>query len=232
MLVVANWKMNCLRSEAERLIAGLKAGYSGKNAVVLCPPFTLLSIVSDHIKDTKMELGAQNCHSEEKGAYTGDISPTQLRDIGAKYVIVGHSERRTHYKCDDDVVKKKAIAAIKSGLTPIICIGETGEERKSGKTENVIISQIENSVPKDSKDKYIIAYEPVWAIGTGITPTNDEIARTHALISAKLPGIKILYGGSVNDINCSEIAGISNVSGFLVGGASLDPIKFTKIMNA
>jgi triosephosphate isomerase len=231
MLIVANWKMNCLKAEAEALVNSLKSSNSGKNEVVICPPFTLLSNVFSLLKGSKISLGAQDCHYEEKGAFTGDISASQLMDIGARFVIVGHSERRNNHNEFDEMVKKKAVAAIKSGLTPIICIGEMHGDRKTGQAENVIVNQIENSVPKDHAGKFIIAYEPIWAIGTGVTPTSQEIEQAHKLISAKLPNTKILYGGSANDQNCAEICSISNVSGLLVGGASLDAVKFTKIMN-
>lgn len=229
MLVAANWKMNCTKAEAKTLVSGLKSAVSGKNEVVLCPPFTILSIISDEIAGSKLKIGAQNCHYEEKGAFTGEISPKMLKDIGVSYVIIGHSERRAGNNETNELVNKKSAAAIASGLIPIICIGETGEERKAGKTKDVILSQIAGSLPEGSS--YVIAYEPVWAIGTGVTPTSKEIEEAMALINSKKPGIKILYGGSVTDSNCEEISKISNVSGFLVGGASLDVAKFSKIMN-
>lgn len=222
--------MNCLKEEADRLITSVKS-YSGNNQIILCPPFTLIATSAWALKGSKIKLGAQNCHSEEKGAFTGDISASQVRDAGAEYVIVGHSERRSHCGEDNKTVNKKALAAISAGLTPIICIGEEEAERDSGKTENIIKKQIEESIPKDKAGKYIIAYEPVWAIGTGKTPTSNEIAQVHSLILSLLPGAKVLYGGSVNEKNCVEIAKIPNVSGFLVGGASLDSDKFAKIMN-
>jgi triosephosphate isomerase (TIM) len=222
--------MNCLKDDAFRLISALKSGNFGKHDIVLCPPFTLLSTVFELIKGTKFQLGAQNCHFEVSGAYTGEISATQIKDVGAKYVIVGHSEQRSRYKITDETVGKQALSAIKSGLIPIICIGESEQQRKAGKTQNIVEYQIENSVPKGQNGKYIIAYEPIWAIGTGVTPTKDEIKSVHSFISERQSGVKILYGGSVNDQNCKEISAIQNVSGFLVGGASIDPVKFTKII--
>ena len=228
MLIVANWKMNCLKAEAQTLISAVKSAHSGKNDVVICPPFTIISTASELIKSSKIQLGAQDCGMQEKGAFTGDISADMLKDMGAKYVIVGHSERRKYHNETNELVKNKALAAIKTGLTPIICIGESLEERKSNQTEKILINQMENSLPEGSN--YIIAYEPLWAIGTGVNAKSEEIEAAHKLISSKKPNIKILYGGSVNDQNCAEICSIANVSGLLVGGASIDATKFAKII--
>jgi len=229
MLIAANWKMNCLKADAILLASHIKSGFSGKNTLVLCPSFPLLAVVSGVLAGSGIKLGGQNCHFEEKGAFTGEVSPEMLKDIGVDYVIIGHSERRAGNNETDELVRKKAVAAIKAGLKPIICIGELGEERKNGKTQNIILGQIEKSLPEGSG--YVIAYEPVWAIGTGLTPTSEEIAEVTGLIKQKKPQIEVLYGGSVTDSNCMEISKISNVSGFLVGGASLDIGKFSKIMN-
>ncbi len=229
MLVVANWKMNGVKTEAKALIEAIKAKYSSNNEVVICPPFTLLQYVSDLLKSSNMLAGAQNCSRKDNGAFTGDISANMIKDCGAKYVILGHSERRRYHNERDELIRSKAEAVISAGLTPIICIGETLEQRKEGKTKDVVESQMEACLPKTAG--FVVAYEPVWAIGSGVTPANQEIEEIHKLISKKLNGIKILYGGSVNDSNCAEIAKIPNVSGFLVGGASLDATKFIKIMN-
>lgn len=231
MFIAANWKMNCLKADSIKLTNDIGKLNQKKNDVVICPPFTLIDCISKEIAKYNIKLGAQDCHYEEKGAFTGDISPKMLADLGVQYVIIGHSERRSHHNESDEMVKRKALSAIKAKLVPIICIGETHADRKAGKAENIILNQIENSVPKDHLGSFIIAYEPIWAIGTGLTPTSKEIEEMHRLISGKLSKTKILYGGSVNDDNCKKIASISNVSGFLVGGASLDATKFSKIMN-
>ncbi len=220
--------MNCLKAEGLSLVNGLKQAVTA-NEVVICPPFTLLSTIGEVLKGSGIKLGAQDCHMEEKGAFTGDVSATMLSDIGAKYVIVGHSERRKQHNETCDVVKAKALVAIKAGLIPIICMGETLEERKSDKTESVLLRQINDGIPEIEADKYVIAYEPIWAIGTGMTAKSEEIKHAHAFIGSK-KSAKILYGGSVNDQNYKEICSISGVSGLLVGGASLDGAKFSKIM--
>jgi triosephosphate isomerase len=231
MIIAANWKMNLTIREAKPLVNSIKK-YKGRNKVILCPTFTLLPEMAGMLKKSRISLGAQNCHFEQKGAFTGEVSPLQLKDVGVSYVIIGHSERRSCNAFNPDynrILSKKIHSAINAGLIPIICIGETDEQRKKAQTKKIIKKQIEASVPK--KGKYIVAYEPVWAIGSGKTPTREQIEDIHEYISKLVPGTKILYGGSVNEKNCKEIASISGVSGFLVGGASLEANKFKKIMH-
>ncbi len=226
MFIAANWKMNYLRKEAEQLAEELVKAHSARHDVLICPPFTLLDLLAKKLNGSGIKLGAQDCHDQSKGAYTGDISAEMLADAGATHVILGHSERRNYHKESDELVQKKAAAAIRAGLIPVICIGETLEERKAGNAEAVVAKQM-GFLPQGN---IILAYEPVWAIGTGVTPTVAEIEAMHGFIATKRPDTKILYGGSVTEANCKEISLIPNVSGFLVGGASLDVAKFTKIM--
>jgi triosephosphate isomerase len=227
MLIVANWKMNCLKAQAERLLNQIKQNLAGKNEIVICPPFTLLDFTEKSLFGSNIKLGAQNCSDNENGAFTGEISVEMLADLNVEYVILGHSERRTYNNESNEVVKKKAETAIKHNIKPIICIGESLDERKAGKTKDVVLQQIKNSLP--DSNNFVIAYEPIWAIGSGLTPSLDEIKEIHDFIAINKPNIKILYGGSVNENNCHEIAKVDNVSGFLVGGASLVADKFNII---
>lgn len=227
MLIVANWKMNCLKADAERLLKQIKQNLAGNNDIVICPPYTMLSLAETSFIGSNIKLGAQDCSLNENGAFTGDISAKMLTDLNVEYVILGHSERRAYHNESNELVKKKAETAIKHNIKPIICIGETLDERKAGKTKDVVLEQINKRLPDSSN--YVIAYEPIWAIGTGLTPSLDEIKEIHDFIANKKPNIKILYGGSVNENNCNEIAKVDNVSGFLVGGASLVAEKFNVI---
>ena len=234
MFIAANWKMNLLIDEGVRLAEFIIKNYSGDKEVVLIPPSTHLHKIGEAIGVENFYLGAQNCYMEESGAFTGEISPKILKEsLGCEYVILGHSERRKYFSETDEMVNKKSKAAISFVLKPIICIGETLEERKLGVTNEVLGKQIQNSIPDNaSLDNYILAYEPVWAIGTGLTPTEAEIEDAHSFIREKIgQGVKILYGGSANDSNAKEITSINNVDGLLVGGASLDAEKFLKILN-
>ena len=229
-LIAGNWKMNGLTAalaEVEKLGA-LLAGQAVAGDVAICPPATLLMAMSAKAGGLGIATGGQDCHAEASGAHTGDISAEMLKDAGAAYVIVGHSERRADHGETDAAVRAKAEAAIRAGLTPIICVGETRAEREAGQAEAVVERQLAGSVP-DGDDGIVIAYEPVWAIGTGLTPTNDDIAAMHAAIrkllagrfGSKGEGTRILYGGSLKPGNAREILAVENVDGGLVGGASL-----------
>ncbi|WP_338329363.1 triose-phosphate isomerase, partial [Commensalibacter sp. Nvir] len=205
--------------------------------IVICPPFTLLHHVNKLISNSSMKLGAQNCHAADKGAHTGEISAAMIRDTGAKYVILGHSERRKDCHESDETVRQKTSAARKAGLVPIVCIGETKEERDSNTYKQVISRQLNESLPENFEG--MIAYEPVWAIGTGISAKNEEIAEVISLIRQKLSEkfgeigkkITILYGGSVKPNNVSDIYTIDQLGGVLVGGVSLIPEDFIKLID-
>ena len=238
--------MNGLLEEGVALAKGVGQEFkkTGRRdcEVLVCPPFTLLSAVKKAIKGTRVALGAQDCHFAEKGAHTGDVSPVMLKDLGCQYVIVGHSERRTNHHETNELIAKKAEAAINAGLKVIICIGETEAERDSGKTIKVCTDQIMGSVPAiATAQNTVIAYEPVWAIGTGRTPTTSEVEEVHAsirkVISKKLGRanankMRILYGGSMKPSNAKELLALPNVDGGLIGGASLKVADFTAIIAA
>ena len=232
-IIAANWKMN----GSEELMKEFSQLTPAKhNDVIICPPFTLLdsakSLLSNSIK-----IGAQNCSAEDKGPFTGEISASMLQEKNVSHVLIGHSERRTLFKETDYVILKKIEAAIKSKLIPIVCIGETLSEKKTNKTLQVLESQINRSLAKiQPHEQVIVAYEPVWAIGTGLIPDESEIKETHLYIKTKLSqhfnaDIPILYGGSANSENCSQIISIENVGGLLVGGASLKKHDFKTICN-
>lgn len=229
--VVGNWKMNGSREILREMIRQID-GLRSENRVVLCVPFTLLGE-----KSTNIAFGAQDVSSHERGAYTGEVSGAMLNEAGAKYVIVGHSERRMYHDETNDIVREKATRALESGITPIICVGETMDEKRAGKTIDVITSMVRESLPTNVRDDIIIAYEPRWAIGAGITPTADEIAGAHRVIADTLSymgldGTPILYGASVNAANVGDIVAIRNVDGVLVGGASLKPEEFIPIIQS
>lgn len=199
--------------------------------VVLCPPATMLGHVGEIIQHSDAKLGGQNAHSKEEGAFTGCISAGMLRDIGCDYQLVGHSERRAYEHEDDQMVARKVTTAHNNDLITIICIGETDEQRQAKRTIEVIDRQLEHSFPKCcTPENTIIAYEPVWAIGSGVTPSNEDIAVVHAHINANKEGYKVLYGGSVKPENAEEILSIPSVDGVLIGGASLDAAAFTTII--
>lgn len=202
-----------------------------KNQVILCVPFTML-----HPIDGKISLGAQDVSAHDHGAYTGEVSASMLRDAGAKYVIVGHSERRAYHNESNADVATKAASALSAGLTPIICVGETMDEKNAGRTMEIIESGVRESVPNVSGD-IIVAYEPRWAIGAGITPTDADIESAHTLIAKVLTdmergGTPVLYGASVKGSNAAQIMGIAHVDGVLVGGASLKPDDFIPIITS
>ena len=241
-LIAGNWKMNMLRAEGEALAAALTSGIKpGASAdLLICPPATLLAPVSTMLADSSVALGAQDCHMNEAGAHTGDISAAMIKDLGAAYVIVGHSERRADNAESDVIVRAKAAAVLAAGLTPIICVGETEAERDAGEAETIVGKQIRGSVPEAAaEDTIVIAYEPVWAIGTGRTPTIDDIAAMHAhmrqVADSVLGGadkLRLLYGGSVKPGNAVEILALEDVDGALVGGASLKAEDFLAIAAA
>lgn len=243
-LIAGNWKMNGLRADglslARDVAAGVRqAGWSDRD-VLICPPGTLLAAVADAAKGSGVLVGGQNCHAKANGAHTGDVSAEMLKDAGATHVIVGHSERRTDCGETDAAVRAKAEAAWRAGLTPVVCIGETLAERDGGNTLSVLETQLKGSVPaKATAANLIVAYEPVWAIGTGKTPTVAEVAAAHAHIRNVLgglvpdaAGVRLLYGGSVKGSNAAELLAAGDVDGALVGGASLNAAEFLAIAKA
>jgi triosephosphate isomerase (TIM) len=242
-VVVGNWKMNGLRADGEARVRDLLERHRaapGTGTLGVCPPATLLIPLHALLRGSGIALGAQDCSSEPKGAHTGDISAPMLRDAGCQMVIVGHSERRHGHGESDHEVRAKAAAAHAADLIAILCIGETEEEWLAGRTLEVLDRQLEASVPPGATaENLILAYEPVWAIGTGRTPSIDEIAVTHTRLRERLERlapdggrVRILYGGSVKAANAGEILAIENVAGALVGGASLDAAEFWAIYEA
>jgi len=228
--IVANWKMNKTNAEAEEFFKeflNLSHGGADGNRVIICPPFTTISLVAEAKDAWDIRAGAQNVHWADGGAHTGEISATMLSEFGVEYVLVGHSERRATGE-DNEIVNKKIKAAIAAGLTPIFCIGEPLDVREEDATEKLLKWQIETGLRDVDVSKVITAYEPVWAIGTGRVATMDQIRQTHAFIKT-LVDVPLLYGGSVTDGNAHEIMEIPNVDGVLVGGAALCPKKFAKI---
>lgn len=242
-LIAGNWKMNGTSAALIEItnLGQMLTQSPPRCTVVICPPATLLERIGEIAAPIGIVTGGQDCHAASSGAYTGDVSAPMLADAGAQYVIVGHSERRAYHGETDESVRAKANAAIGAGLIPIICVGETEAERDSGDAESVVLAQLAGSVPDQWRDAgIVIAYEPVWAIGTGRTPTSADIAQMHDTIRADLVRrfaekgsvIRILYGGSMKPGNASEILAISNVNGGLVGGASLLANDFHAIISA
>ncbi len=243
-LIAGNWKMNGNARSGDALIVAIEEAIEHNPAVletcdfVVCPPFVYLPMVKD--KTSVCAVGGQDCAAQESGAFTGDISPVMLKDLGASYVILGHSERRQYHEESDEQVAAKAEAANKAGLVTIICVGETDAEREGGVQEAVVGGQLERSLYQGvNAQNTVIAYEPVWAIGTGKTATAEDIRAMHAFIRGKLSealadgaNIRILYGGSVKPSNAAEIFGVQNVDGALIGGASLKADDFMGIANA
>lgn len=245
-IVAGNWKMNKNTAEALDLANGLKALVAGVNGVevVICPPFTLLSEVNKVVAGTNVKLGAQNMHTEEKGAFTGEISPLMLKDVGVEYVILGHSERREYFKETNEFINKKVKTALKYAITPILCVGEKLEEREAGTTEKVVEDHIVGGfkdLTKEEAAKVVVAYEPVWAIGTGKTATPEQAQEVHAFIRKLLvklydketaENITIQYGGSMNDANAKELMAKADIDGGLIGGASLIAEKFAVVVKS
>ena len=243
-LIAGNWKMNGLMSslgELGRLAELLTTGAAPRCTVAICPPATLLGRITEMVAPSGIVTGGQDCHPAQSGAHTGDISATMLADAGAQYVIVGHSERRADHGETDELVRAKALATFAAGLTPIICVGETEAQRRDGQAEAVVSRQIAASVPDEARGiDVVVAYEPVWAIGTGLTPTIDDIRQMHDMIRAQLverfgeagKTVRILYGGSLKPANARDILLVENVNGGLVGGASLLANDFYAIISA
>lgn len=243
-LVAGNWKMNGVRNSLDEIKAmaeGVKTQLSEKVETLICPPATLLYVATALCDDSPLMIGAQDCHRNESGAHTGDISAEMIADCFGTHVIVGHSERRTDHKESDELVCAKAAAAWSAGLVAIICIGETEAQRKSGETLDVLKRQLAGSVPDDATaENTVIAYEPVWAIGTGLTPTAQDVAEAHLFMRNELKarfgvegeGMRLLYGGSVKPGNARELMGVANVDGALIGGASLKAADFLAIYAA
>ena len=246
-IIVGNWKMHGFVTMAHPIVEVVlneaKQRFDSVE-VVLCPPFTLITRMAEWLAGTVIKIGAQDCHSETHGAFTGNVSATMLMDADCSHVIVGHSERRNQQRETNEDVRRKADAAMKAGLIPIICIGESEEERASGKAEAVIARQLAESLPNPQSltpnPYFLLAYEPVWAIGSGKTPSADDIRQMHAYIqsvAAKRTGlapeqIHVLYGGSVKAANAGEIMAIEGVAGVLVGGASLNADEFCQIIRS
>ena len=243
-VIAGNWKMNMLPNETIDFIQELTPLVKDtKNEVILCVPYIDLFYALLHVQDTNIKIGAQNMHWEEKGAYTGEISGKMLKSIGVEYVIIGHSERRQYFAETDETVNKKIKSALANGLKPIVCVGETLEQREAGQTEQIVTSQIEKAfkdIPASSLEQIIIAYEPIWAIGTGKTATKEDANTTIMQIRKKLAeiygqnvadGVIIQYGGSVKSSNAKELFEMSDIDGGLVGGASLKADEFSKIVN-
>jgi triosephosphate isomerase (TIM) len=240
-LIAGNWKMNGLRSsmaEFEAMLAGASK-VAAKADLLVCPPATLIAAFAAKLAGSKgLAIGGQDCHPKPSGAHTGDISAEMLADAGASAVIVGHSERRADHGEGDSLVRQKAEAAWRAGLTAVVCIGETQSHRDAGQTLDICRSQLQGSLPDGARaDNLVVAYEPVWAIGTGLTPTAKDVEQIHQFIRQALSarfnqegaGMRILYGGSVKPSNAKELMGVANVNGALIGGASLKATDFLAI---
>ena len=242
-IVAGNWKMNMTPAKAVELINSLKDQINTTEVdVVVCPPFVCLPAVLDAVKGTNIGVGAQNMHFEEKGAFTGEIAPEMLKELGVQYVILGHSERRQYFAETDETVNKKMLKAFEHGLTPIVCVGESLEQREQGVTIDLIRAQVKiafNGVSAEDAKKAVIAYEPIWAIGTGKTATSaqaEEVCKAIREVMAEVYGeavadeVRVQYGGSVNGGNANELFNMGNIDGGLVGGASLKA-EFASIVN-
>jgi triosephosphate isomerase len=239
-LIAGNWKMNGLKA-AEGEFAAMLAGapaVAAKVDLLVCPPATLIAAFADRARGTVVKLGAQDCHPKASGAHTGDISAEMLADAGAVAIIVGHSERRADHDESDLLIRQKTEAVWRAGLVAIVCIGESEEQRNAGQTLDILRGQLNLSLPDGSKaDNLVVAYEPIWAIGTGRTPTAADVEQIHKFIRDSLTerfggegaGMRILYGGSVKPSNAAELMAVTNVNGALVGGASLKAADFLAI---
>lgn len=246
MLIAGNWKMNTNTFESEKLAEYVCGGVSGinlKSEVLICPPFTSLSPLKEIVKGTPVKLGAQNCHFEEKGAFTGEISVQMLAHLHCEFIIIGHSERRQYFFETDELINKKAHSILRAGISPIICIGETIEERQLNKTYDVLKRQLSialEDIDPINCEKIVIAYEPVWAIGTGLAATPAQVQEAHrfiketlvSLLGSQANEIMVLYGGSMNADNADELLALQDVNGGLIGGASLKGDAFIKIIKS
>jgi len=239
-LVAGNWKMNGLAAsmgELAKIIEGA-AAFAGSADLMVCPPATLIASFASAARGSAVTIGGQDCHADASGAHTGDIAAEMLKDAGAAAVIVGHSERRTGHHESDTQVRAKALAAERAGLIAIVCVGEQRAQREAGETLTIVGGQLDGSLPDGATSaNLVIAYEPVWAIGTGLTPTAADVAEVHAFIRKRLgeriradgASVRILYGGSVKPANAKELLTVPNVNGALVGGASLKADDFLSI---
>jgi triosephosphate isomerase (TIM) len=238
-LIAGNWKMNCLAADAVALARDIAAGAPGITAELLvCPTALHVAAVALALKGSQIAVGGQDCHQAQQGAHTGDIAAPMLRDAGAAWVILGHSERRQNHGETDEMVREKTLAAVEAGLLPIVCVGETADQRSGGQETEIVGWQLAGSLPKPFTG--VIAYEPVWAIGTGKTATTEDCASMHNFIREELVrqfgdaghAIRILYGGSVKSANAATLLAVPNVGGALVGGASLNAEEFLAIARA
>ncbi len=242
-IIAGNWKMNMTPSRGVELVTALKPLVADAACdVVICPPFVDLVAVGEAIRGSNIRLGAQNMHFAEKGAYTGEISADMLRELGVEYVIIGHSERRQYFAETDETVNKKVVAALEKGLTPIMCCGETLEQREAGITDDFVSGQVEaglNGLSAEQVKQVVIAYEPIWAIGTGKTATKEEANATIGVVRktvARVFGdeaaaaVRIQYGGSMNAKNATELMSMDQIDGGLIGGAALKPEDFAKVV--
>ncbi len=238
-LIAGNWKMHTLRAEAAALAGAIRDGSAGLDCdLLVCPPFVHLDTVARLLAGSAVALGGQDCHQQAQGAHTGDISAAMLRDAGAAWVILGHSERRQNHGETDELVREKAIGAREAGLVPIVCVGETDEHRRNGQETEVVGWQISGSLPQGFDG--VVAYEPVWAIGTGKTPDEQQVTAMHGFVREELcrqfgeagRRIRILYGGSVKPANAAVLLGLPEVNGALIGGASLQADQFLSIARA
>ncbi len=236
IVIAGNWKMYKTQREAfeflQKFMPELEETPENRD-IILCSPFTALGVMSKSLHNSRVQLGAQNVHWEEEGAYTGEIAAPMLTEIGVRYVIVGHSERRQYFGETDETVNKRLLAAQRHGLTPILCVGESKQQRDAGETESLITSQLEKGLVDVDQNNLIIAYEPIWAIGTGDTCEASEANRVIGLIRSqlKVADVPIQYGGSVKPNNIDEIMAQPEIDGALVGGASLEPASFARIVN-
>ncbi len=245
-IIAGNWKMNKTIEEAVELANSIKLDLADCKEVdvVLCPPFTALKSVSDVVSETLIAVGSQNMSSEDEGAYTGEVSHTMLKELFVRYVILGHSERRQYYKENDFWINKKVIKALEKNLRPILCVGETLEEREAGDTEKVVEVQVREGLKDVAADAYtelVIAYEPVWAIGTGKTASSEQAQEVHAFIrgivkdlagAEAADAVRIQYGGSMKPANAAELLAQPDIDGGLIGGAALDATSFVSIVKA
>jgi triosephosphate isomerase len=243
-LLAGNWKMNGLRAALGEIAAmgqAYDSSLRSKVDLLVCPPATMIHAAAAMTEGSGVAIGAQDCHAKASGAHTGDLSAEMIADAGASAIIVGHSERRADHGENDALVRAKALAAIRAGLVAIVCVGETEAQRRCGETLAVVGAQLDGSIPPGlTGAQLVVAYEPVWAIGTGLTPTPADVAEVHAFIRARLAsllgangaGVRILYGGSVKPSNAAELMAVANVDGALVGGASLKAEDFMGIAAA
>jgi triosephosphate isomerase len=238
-LIAGNWKMHMLRAPAVELATAVRDGAHGlAGELLVCPPFTAIEAVARVLAGSGIAVGGQDCHSQVQGAHTGDVSAAMLRDAGATWVILGHSERRQDHGETDELIREKVLAAVDAGLTPIVCVGETEDQRGAGQETEVVGWQIAGSLPKPFSG--VVAYEPVWAIGTGKTATEQDVATMHAFVREELvrqfgeagQGIRILYGGSMRPGNAASLLAVKHVGGGLIGGASLKAEDFLAIARA